>query len=78
VCPLIGLVAALATHGNGGLWTFILRFCVLPAALVVIAGALNRRRAALVVGMALLAGGMGLVAWFLVVLVLAANGVYDT
>ena len=77
VCPVVGLVAALATHGNGDVSTFVLRFCVLPAVLVIAAGFLNRRRPGVIAGLAVTAALLGLVAWFVLIALAAASGVYD-
>lgn len=78
VCPLIGVLAVIPTHGDGGAWTFILRFCVLPAVLAAIGGLVIQRRPALVIPLSVVAGVMGLGYWFLIILLAAASGVYDT
>jgi hypothetical protein len=77
-CPLIGLsLAVFGTNGEGGVTKFVFLFVGLPA-LLALGGArsLDRGVGDAVVG-TVAAGALGALAWFLVVLWLASQGVFD-
>jgi hypothetical protein len=78
-CPLIAwFVAVFGTNGNGGATKFTLIFIGLPALLALVGARLLKRGAGDAIIGAVLAGILGAVAWFLTVLWLASEGVYET
>lgn len=77
-CPLIGWSAAVfGAHGEGGIAKFVFLFIGLPALLALVgARFLSRPVVDAVVGI-VAAGAFGALTWFLTILWLASQGVFE-
>jgi hypothetical protein len=77
-CPLIGWSAAVfGTQGEGGVAIFVFLFVGLPGLLALVGAViLGRRLLEAVVGTAA-AGALGALTWFLTILWLASQGVFE-
>lgn len=77
-CPLVGWSAAVfGTHGEGGVPKFVFLFVGLPALLALVGARLLDRRVADAVLGTVAAGILGGLTWFLTILWLASEGVFD-
>ena len=77
-CPLIGWsTAVFGTNGEGGVAKFVFLFIGLPVLLALVAARLlDRRVGDAVLGM-VAAGALGALTWFLTILWLASQGVFE-
>jgi hypothetical protein len=79
ISPLVGtLVAVLGTRGEGGVPKFVFLFVGLPALLAIGAALAMRRGAVDTIAGAVGAAVTGGLNWFLILLWLEAQGVFDT
>jgi hypothetical protein len=77
-CPLIGWsTAVFGTHGEGGVAKFVFLFIGLPVLLALVAARLLDRRVGDAVLGTVAAGALGALTWFLTILWLASQGVFE-
>ncbi len=76
--PVLGWsVAVFGAHGEGGAGKFVFLFIAFPALLSLAGAAVTRTDVRIAAPVAVGAGVMGGVTWFLTILWLAAHGVFD-